>query len=69
MVGGFSAGFLADKVLSNMDDTVKSKTRIRKIFQSIAMFGSAASLGTLALNIPEEAWVAQIYLMMSVGLM
>jgi Major Facilitator Superfamily len=80
-VGGFIAGFSADKMLRNqnhhhqhngslvLENADEEKTNIRKMFQSIALIGSAASLGVLALHIPEEAWLAQVCLTCSLGLL
>lgn len=68
-VGGFIAGPTADSILRNSNSiTVKSTTRIRKVFQSIGLLGPAAALGALAWNIPEEAWQAQLFLMATLGL-
>lgn len=48
---------------------IDAKTNVRKIFQGISLFGSAASLSVLAFHIPEEAWVAQTFLTASLGLL
>jgi MFS transporter, ACS family, solute carrier family 17 (sodium-dependent inorganic phosphate cotransporter), other len=46
----------------------ESKTLVRKVFQSIALFGGAISLGLLASNIPDDPVVAQTYLTIAVAL-
>lgn len=67
--GGFLAGALSDYVLrSTKDISDESKTRVRKAFQAVGLLGPAFALATLANSIPEEAWVAQMYLMASLGL-
>jgi MFS transporter, ACS family, solute carrier family 17 (sodium-dependent inorganic phosphate cotransporter), other len=73
VVGGFIAGFAVDSILRKIqtdndgmiDDEIK--TKIRKVFQGISLNGGAIALGTLALNMPDEAWVAQTYLTTAVG--
>lgn len=69
-LGGFMAGFAADKVVRDMQQPsdIAARTRIRKIFQSIGLLGPAVALGTLAWKLPEEAWTAQIFLSASFGL-
>lgn len=68
-LGGFVAGALADSTLRNMNDiSVESTTQVRKMFQAVGLLGPAVALGSLAWNIPEEAWVAQLFLMVAVGL-
>lgn len=68
-LGGLSSGFLADKMITNLevssDDEV---TRIRKLFQGIALFGPSLCLAILSTNIPEEPWVAQLLLAGTVGM-
>jgi ACS family sodium-dependent inorganic phosphate cotransporter len=66
-IGGIVAGTLVDSLISE-DDGVGSRTRLRKIFQCIAFLGPALALGTLALSIPEEPWLAQVFLVISIGL-
>jgi MFS transporter, ACS family, solute carrier family 17 (sodium-dependent inorganic phosphate cotransporter), other len=67
--GGFLAGALADNILRSMrNKTDASVTTVRKVFQSIGLLGPAAVLASMALNIPEEAWVAQLFFMAAVGL-
>ncbi|KAL3925630.1 MAG: hypothetical protein SGILL_000281 [Bacillariaceae sp.] len=59
-IGGLSAGSIADSVIQNMEErTDDAVTRVRKIFQGLALFGPAVCLSVLASNIPEEPWVAQ----------
>jgi MFS transporter, ACS family, solute carrier family 17 (sodium-dependent inorganic phosphate cotransporter), other len=67
--GGFLAGASADSILRSMQNkTDESVTTLRKVFQSIGLLGPAAVLASMALNIPEEAWVAQLFFMAAVGL-
>jgi MFS transporter, ACS family, solute carrier family 17 (sodium-dependent inorganic phosphate cotransporter), other len=74
-VGGFIAGLSADAILRRMQQEMShethdvARTNVRKIFQGISLFGSAASLAVLALNIPEEPWVSQTFLTASLGLL
>ncbi|KAL3925815.1 MAG: hypothetical protein SGARI_005779 [Bacillariaceae sp.] len=59
-IGGLSAGSIADSVIQNMEHrTDEAITRVRKIFQGLALFGPAMCLATLASDIPAEPWVAQ----------
>jgi ACS family sodium-dependent inorganic phosphate cotransporter len=69
-VGGFVAGNAADSWVRNMQDATddKEKTKIRNTFQAVGLFGPAIALGTLASNIPEQAWVAQSFLAVAFGL-
>jgi hypothetical protein len=60
---------MADNILRSMrNKTDASVTTVRKVFQSIGLLGPAAVLASMALNIPEEAWVAQLFFMAAVGL-
>ena len=69
-VCGVLAGATADSFIRNLEDgDVEMRGRIRKGFQTIAFLGQSLALGTLALNVPEEPWVAQLFLMASYGLM
>jgi len=70
IVGAFVVGQAADRVVRHMEDpdSVEEKTRIRKGFQSLGLFGPALGLGYLASHIPEHAWVAQVLLSMSFGM-
>lgn len=74
-IGGFVAGLSADYILRRMQQEMPNeahddaRTNVRKLFQGISLFGSAASLGVLSLNIPEEPWVAQTFLTASLGLL
>jgi len=79
-VGGIVAGTAADSFLRNQlkemeqnrnhsDETMTlMRTRVRKVFQSIAFLGPAAAFAALAWQIPEQPWVAQTLLMAAVGL-
>ena len=68
-VCGVSAGFLADNVVSRLEvRTTEAVSNIRKVFQSIALFGPAICLATLATHIPEQPWMAQCLLTGSIGL-
>jgi ACS family sodium-dependent inorganic phosphate cotransporter len=71
-VGGLLAGALADATLRNssllLQVTDESRTKVRKIFQAVGLLGPAAALASLAYNVPEQAWVAQLFLMAAVGL-
>lgn len=80
MVGGLTAGNAADYVLSlelgdgngddgdnNQEAMVEKRTRVRKLFQSIALLGPAASLYLLS-GLPDHATTAQILLGGAVGL-
>lgn len=70
IAGNVCAGLLADtasKSSANPDDTAE-KTRIRKMFEAVALLGPALSLAVLAWNIPDEAWVSQVFLATTFGL-
>lgn len=69
-VGGLIAGNSADALLRKMggNDSEDVKTRIRKIYQGIALFGPALCLAILSSYVPEEPIVAQTLLMGTVGL-
>ena len=68
-LGGLVAGNLADGIIRNLPErTEEALTNVRKVFQSIALYGPALALATLASNIPEDPQVAQFYLMAAVGL-
>ncbi len=68
-IGGLSSGKFADSVIQNLDDvTDEDITRVRRIFQGLALLGPAACLTVLASNIPEEPWVAQSLFAAAVGL-
>ena len=68
-VGALIAGNLADLLIRQIPkEDVESLTNTRKLFQAIASFGPAVSLGTLAWNIPSDPHVAQYFLMASLGL-
>ena len=69
VIGGLGAGVAADYLLAKGDDGfVETRTNIRKGFQALAFLGPAAAMGALAHGIPEEPWLAQLFLMVSVGL-
>jgi MFS transporter, ACS family, solute carrier family 17 (sodium-dependent inorganic phosphate cotransporter), other len=78
-LGGFLAGTMADRTLKNLrtktttstsigdtDDTIV--TQMRKQFQTVGLVGPAIALGALAYQKPDEARIAQLYLMVAVGL-
>jgi ACS family sodium-dependent inorganic phosphate cotransporter len=68
-IGGLTAGTIADRVIQNLEDsTDEAITRIRKLFQGIALFGPSLCMGTLAYTMPEEPIVAQSLFAVSVGL-
>ncbi|KAL9184628.1 hypothetical protein ACHAXT_012598 [Thalassiosira profunda] len=78
MIGGLTAGTIADYVLSNfvdecdIDDEGKDcesekRTQVRKIFQSVALLGPATCLYLLS-SLPEQAATAQLLLGGAVGL-
>ena len=69
-LGGFIAGTLADNTMKNMSASMsdESTTLIRKMFQAVGLLGPAMALAALAYQSPDEAWVAQLYLMVAVGL-
>lgn len=68
-MGGLIAGISADAVVQRMVDQSDevARTKVRKIFQSIGLLVPALSLGLLAWDIPEQAWVAQLYISMNIG--
>ena len=67
-IGGLVAGNLADSVIRNLPErTDEALTNVRKVFQSIALYGPALALATLAANIPEDPQIAQFFLMAAVG--
>lgn len=69
IVGGFVAGASAEVLIGRLEEgDEEGLTNIRKLFQSIALFGPAACLATLSLHVPEQPWVAQGLLMGTVGL-
>jgi MFS transporter, ACS family, solute carrier family 17 (sodium-dependent inorganic phosphate cotransporter), other len=75
VVGGLIAGSAADAIirrLSAHNDNGKmsdeSLSTVRKVFQSIGMYGPAVTLAALALHIPEDPVVAQTFLTITVGL-
>lgn len=71
-MSGLVAGYAADKILGSYaanDDDQKSKTtQVRKGFQSLALFGPAACLFTMAYHIPDDPTFAQFLLTGTVGL-
>lgn len=73
IVGGFIAGISVDTILrriqsSNGDILDDQKTLVRKYFQGFSLYGAAIALGSLALSIPDEPWVAQTFLTAAVGM-
>ena len=72
MLGGLTAGNLADFLLVKLSEengsvTTETRTNVRKLFQSVALFGPATSLYLLS-NLPEQAATAQLLLGGAVGL-
>lgn len=68
-IGGLSSGTIADRMIQNLDEASDDEvTRIRKIFQGIALFGPSLCLAILSSHIPDEPWVAQILLTGTVGM-
>jgi ACS family sodium-dependent inorganic phosphate cotransporter len=69
-VGGFLAGTAADSILRNWVNDVddEARTLVRKAFQVVGLLGPALIMGLLGWNIPEEASVAQTFLMAAVFL-
>jgi MFS transporter, ACS family, solute carrier family 17 (sodium-dependent inorganic phosphate cotransporter), other len=71
-VGGLLAGNVADALIrhysSRGEMNEQTLTNVRKLFQSVALFGPALALGTLAMDIPTDPVVAQCFLMVAVGL-
>lgn len=69
VVGGLIAGTTADAVVQRIVDPSDetARTKIRKTFQSIGLLVPALSLGLLAWDIPEQSWVAQLYISINIG--
>ncbi|KAL7497648.1 hypothetical protein ACHAWT_005667 [Skeletonema menzelii] len=73
MIGGLTAGNLADFMLVKLSSgdsdniTTETRTNVRKLFQSVALFGPATCLYLLS-SLPEQATTAQILLGGAVGL-
>jgi len=68
-IGGLSSGKIADSVIQNLEiPTDADITRVRRIFQGVALLGPAVCLSTLASNIPEEPWIAQTLFAAAVGM-
>jgi len=75
MAGGLTAGNAADYILSryvgdgNDDEAaaIEKRTRVRKLFQSIALLGPATCLYLLS-NLPDQPTTAQVLLGGAVGL-
>ena len=66
---GLSAGAIADKAIRSLEDpTDEGVTRVRKLFQGIALIGPAICLGSLAYSIPDDPKIAQTLFSVSVGL-
>lgn len=61
IVGGIVAGIAADWSVRNMQDPADDveKTKIRNTFQSLGLLGPAMVMASMAVYIPEEAWLAQ----------
>ena len=68
-LGGLTSGKIADSIIQNIetidDDDI---TRVRRLFQGLALLGPAVCLSILASNIPEEPWVAQTLFAAAVGM-
>ena len=74
MIGGVTAGNVADYVLLKLEDddaddksNIEKRTEVRKVVQSIALLGPAACLYSLS-ALPEQASTAQFLLGGAVGL-
>ena len=68
-IGGIVAGLAADAwIRSDPNLSNEGLTRIRKIFQGIALYCPSTFLATLAFDIPDEPVVAQSLLMCIIGL-
>ena len=68
-IGGLSAGKIADSIIQNLEiPTDNDITRVRQVFQGLALLGPAVCLSILASNIPEEPWVAQALFAAAVGM-
>lgn len=66
---GLVAGSLAESMIQKLGGTTdETVTQVRKFFQGIALYGPALCLATLAWHVPDEPWVAQSLLTVSVGL-
>lgn len=61
IAGGVVAGIAADRTIQGMQDQSddEEKTKIRNVFQSLGLFGPATIMASMALHIPEQAWLAQ----------
>jgi MFS transporter, ACS family, solute carrier family 17 (sodium-dependent inorganic phosphate cotransporter), other len=70
--GGLLAGNLADALIryysSRGEMNELTLTNVRKLFQSVALFGPALALVIMAMDIPADPVVAQCFLMVAVGL-
>lgn len=62
---GFIAGTVADSWIRCYPNQI---TKIRKVFQGIALYGPAVCLGTLFYHIPRQFWISGLLLMGSFGL-
>jgi ACS family sodium-dependent inorganic phosphate cotransporter len=68
-IGGLSAGKIADSFIQNQKNATDDDiTRVRKVFQGLALLGPAVCLSILASNIPEEPWVAETLFAAAVGM-
>jgi len=68
-LGGITSGKIADSIIQNMKDVDDDLiTRVRRLFQGLALLGPAVCLSILASKIPEEPWVAQILFAAAVGM-
>ena len=68
-IGGLSAGKIADSFIQNQENVTDDDiTRVRKLFQGLALLGPAVCLSILASNIPEEPWVAVTLFAAAVGM-
>lgn len=73
MIGGLTAGTLADFLLVKLssgdsdDISIETRTNVRKLFQSVALFGPATCLYLLS-SLPEQVTTAQVLLGGAVGL-
>ena len=68
-VGGFVAGLVADAwIRRHPNCSDKGMTRLRKVFQALALLCPATFLAILACDIPDEPLVAQSLLTGTIGL-
>jgi ACS family sodium-dependent inorganic phosphate cotransporter len=68
-IGGLWAGSIADKVIKNLEDpSDEAITKVRKVFQGVALIGPSICLGSLSYAMPEDPHIAQAFFSVAVGL-